>query len=291
MKKQLIQGAALLLIGFTIGYTVKTGFFRAAGDTEYSYKTGEYVNRYLKSFNRVDPLYPADNSGLVPDIAVKKAAVLESMNNSGKHASQFSWFPRIQEEHVFVYAKDLGNARFTVDIGNGGFSVEEGFDTTTKPTMTVPITADGIVNLEPLLKDGKLSYSEKYMIYNALTVPALQALYNTDPLYLPGDKSRFRYDDIVHIVIPPAEPVLFGNDPLDIQATAVNVDGQWMAFGGLQGDPDFKISMTLEQATDLYVMGIYDVRNLKTPAQATDLSARFLDFLDETVTYVRKDHR
>lgn len=129
------------------------------------------------------------------------------------------------------------------------------------------------------------------MIYNAVAAPALRALYHTPPLYLPGDKSIFKFDNIVQIVIPPAKPVDYFGTSLSIVLTAVNVDGQWLVFEGLHGDPDFRLSLTLEQATWLYTTGIYEVRNLQTPAQALDLSRRFLKFLDETRVYLRSDHR
>jgi hypothetical protein len=157
--------------------------------------------------------------------------------------------------------------------------------------MVVPLPDDAVESLVRFFQDGKLTYEEQYKTYGFLSVPALQALYKNSKLYEPGNKSPLKFDDLVHIEVPPQEPVTLYGNPYVIQATAVNVDGQWLVFSGLQGDPDFKISMTLEQATELYTLGVYGVREVETVQQALDLSKRFLNFRNQALDYVRSDHK
>jgi len=293
MKKTLLSVLAVLIlvIGITVGILYKSGTFTSAADKEFSHKSGTEESRYVTTFAKTPIAYPEDNSNLVPDISEKTIAIKNIFTQAGKSAKQFSWFQAIQGEHVFIYVTDLGNTRFTLDIDNGQFSIKNGFDEGRKPTMVVELTQNGIQNMADVLKDGTLTYKEQYQIYNALAIPALQALYYNDKLYTPDDKRVFKFDDLVQIDIPPTQAVNYKGFPLHIKLTAANVDGQWVVLPGFQGDPDFRLTLTLDQATDLYTMGVYGVRNLTSKSDALALSDQFLDFLNKTKTYTRADHQ
>jgi hypothetical protein len=290
MKKILIP-LSMLILGIAIGALCVSGAFTSSSNKEISHKTGRAESRYVQTFIKAPLPYPEDNSGLVPGIAEKKTIIKNLFTQAGESAKQFSWFPKIQDEHVFIYVVDLGNARFTLNLGNGQYAIKDGFDESQKPTMVVELTQGGIQNLAEILNDGKLTYEEQYQIYNALAIPTLQALYYNEKLYIPGDKRIFKFDDLVQIDIPPTQPVSYRGFPLHIKLTAANVDGQWLILPGFQGDPDFRLTLTLDQATDLYRMGIYGVRNLQTVSDAITLSNQFLDFLNTTKTYTRTDHQ
>lgn len=290
MKKYLLL-VLILIVGIVLGVLYKSGTFTSSADKELSHKTGNTESRYVRTFVKPPMPYPTDNSKLVSGISEKSASVKNLFTQAGESAKQFSWFPAIQDEHVFIYVTDLGNARFTLDVGNGAYSIKDGFDESRKPTMVVELTQGGIQNMADVLRDGKLTYEEQYQVYNALAIPSLQALYYNDQLYAPGDKRTFKFDDIVQIDIPPTQPVYYKGFPLHIQLTAANVDGQWLIIPGLQGDPDFRLTLTLDQATDLYNMGVYGVRNIKSTSDAIALSKQFLDFLNSTKTYTRADHQ
>ena len=73
--------------------------------------------------------------------------------------------------------------------------------------------------------------------------------------------------------------------------TAVNVDGQWLVMRGLRGDPDIKLKLTLDDATELYRIGYYEVSKLKTPKDAKALSDEFLILLNKTLEKTREDHQ
>jgi hypothetical protein len=259
-------------------------------EKELSYKTGKSEPRYLSKFNEQAVVLPEDYSVDIPDIEAKCEKILELLNAAANSATRFDWFKAIEDENVFFTITDLGNARFTLKVNNGSFSVQEGIDTTETPTMVVPLDTKNVENLAAFLADGQLTYEEKYRIFYFITIPGLQTIYRNEILYKPGDKSAFRFDNLVHVVIPPEEDVLIYGNRLLIEATVVNVDGQWMVFRGLQGDPDFRVNLTIDQAAKLYQLAFYEVRKIKNPQQAKEVSEKFLAFLDTIVEYTRADH-
>lgn len=288
-QKKWVVPVILLIVGVLVGLFGKH-LLLSFKESEKSYKGGVEA-RYLNEFRKVPYTLPADNSDKVAGASAKTAAIIQQFERAGQFASKFEWFPAIKDEHVFVYITNLGNLPFTLKIDEGKYSIEEGFDTSKEPTMVVPLPEDAVESLVLFFQDGELTYDEQYKTYGFLSVPALQALYKNEKLYEPGSKSPLKFDNLVHIEVPPTQPVnLYGN-PYVIQATAVNVDGQWLVFPGLQGDPDFKLSMTLEQATGLYTLGVYEVRAVETTQQALDLSKRFLNFRNQSLEYFRSDHK
>jgi hypothetical protein len=259
-------------------------------DTELSYKTGKSGPRYLKNFSKTPYHFPDDKSASLPDTDSLSKGIQSLFKESAMHLQKFEWAQRIETEHLFMYITDMGNMRFTLHIENGKVDISAGFDTSQAPTLVIPMSSMNVANLNQILSDGVLTYEEQYRIYYIITVPALHAIYKNDVLYRPGDKSMFRFDDFVHIEIPPAEEVLYHGKPVNIEATVVNVDGQWLVFRGLQGEADFKLKLTLDQATELYKLGFYEVRKLRSPKESVALSQKFLRYLNEVTESVRTDH-
>jgi len=291
-KKLIFYWIVLLCFGFVIGYLFKGGFLSFEGEIEKSYKTGDSEPRYIKEFKRTQIDLPQDNSQAIGITEEQIRQIEDSLNNAGLQAQHFSWFKDIQDEHVFLIVTDLGNLPFTLKIDKGEFLIRQGFDNSRKPTLIVPLELRDIKGLEEFFSDGEMTYEEQYKIYRILTIPALHALYDTDILYLPGDKTRTHFDNLIQLEIPPQKPVYYRDFPVTIQVTAANVDGQWLVFPGFQGDPDWKISLTLEQATQLYVMGIYEARQVgKNPLKILNLSKRFLQLMSNSIIYTRQDHK
>ena len=282
----------MLLSVLVIGCTVLTAFTddKPSKEKELSYKTGKPEPRFLADFNEQAVVLPEDYSADIADIETKCEKILELLNVAGKSATRFDWFKTIENEIVFFTISDLGNARFTLIVDDGGFSVTEGIDATVKPTMVVPLDTKNLEDLAEFFKDGELTYNEKYRIFYFITIPGLQAIYRNEILYKPGNKTVFRFDNLVHVVILPEEDVQIYGRRLPIEATVVNVDGQWMVFRGLQGDPDFRINLSLDQAARLYQLAFYEVRKIESPQQAREVSEKFLTFLESVLEYTRADH-
>lgn len=292
-KKLLIGAVIFLIIGFLSGFIISKGVFQFfSKESEKNYKTGSLEPRYLKEFQKPPLNIPKVKTEKLDIGEEQESELKEALNNAAQNAKEFPWFDDIKNEHVFLAVKDLGNLPFTLSIDEGSYSIKEGFDKSQDPTMVLSMEARNIRTLEEVFKDKKLAYEEKYILYNALTIPALQTLYRTDTLYTPGDKSKLKFDDLVHITIPPQKPVKYKGELLSIKATAANVDGQWLVFPGLQGDPDWKISLDLDEATKLYTMGVYKVREAgNNPAKLLEVSNQFLDFMEDKKVYIREDHK
>ncbi|MBI4407800.1 MAG: hypothetical protein HY565_04880 [Candidatus Kerfeldbacteria bacterium] len=285
----------IVLIGFiagiALGYSWHAGVFSFTRDSEKSYSTGGKESRYLREFKRTTQVLPTDTSAIVGVTTEQITALTDSLNRSGTAAQTFSWFNTIQNEHILLAVTDLGNLPFTLDISDGRFQIEQGFDVTSQPTLVIPLDSQNIQNLETIFSDGQLTYEEQYRIYYILAIPALRALYATDALFFPGDKTRLKFDDLVQLEIPATEPIYYKGVPVIIQATAVNVDGQWLVMPGLHGDPDWKIALSLDSATKLYTLGVYEVRAAgSNPLQLNTISQQFLKLMDESLVYTRSDH-
>ena len=259
--------------------------------TEMSYKTGKDEPRYLSKFKMVNYNYPKDVSSSIKDIDSQAEEMIKLLKKTGQLASKNEWFSKIQNENIFVSIVDLGNYRLTLKIADGSYEVTKGFNKK-NPSMVLNLFRRNIEDLYEFFSDGELTYEEKYRIYYTVSAPAIRAIYYNEPNYRPGDKSVFKFDNMVQIVIPPKDLFLDNNGmPLKIELTAVNVDGQWLVFRGLQGDPDLRLKLTLEQATELYRIGYYEVNKVKTPKQAKKLSDEFLVLLNKTLEYKREDHK
>ncbi len=293
-KKLLLLTLAFLIIGIVIGFFLfseKSIIDYTIRDVEKSFKTNNPEPRYLKSFKRNEPNYPEDRSAEINDIVNKKNEIINNLNEAGELAKNFPWFEKINEEHILLAITDLGNAHFTLIINNGEFEVLEGYDKSQRPTSIIPISSIAVANLINIFSDNQLSYENEYQLFYAIAAPGLQALYDNEPLYTSDNMTQFKFDDFIQIVIPPEEPVFYLGNPLSIELTAFNVDGQWIVVEGLYGDPDFRLSLDLKQAADLYVMGVYELRDATNLIQATNISKRFLDLIDKTTVYTRADHR
>ena len=156
--------------------------------------------------------------------------------------------------------------------------------------MVLKLNTKNIKDLLIIVSDGEVTYEEKYRLFYTIADAAWRAMFYVDPYYLPGDKSEFKFDNLVHLHIPPKEEALILGLPAYIKLTAVNVDGQWLVFRGLHGDPDIKLKLTLSQAADLYKLGYYEVKDVKSQKQAKEISKEFLNLFNETIEYQRKDH-
>lgn len=293
-KKLVLFGFIFLFIGLVIGFILfneRSFVDYVVTETEKSYKTNKPEPRYLKSFKRNEINYPEDRSSEINDIESKRVEILNYLNEAGELARNFPWFDKIIEEHILLTITDLGNAYFTLIINDGEFEVINGYNKSKRPTAIVPISSIAVANLINIFSNNELSYQDEYQLFYAIAAPGLQALYENEPLYTSDNMTQFKFDDFIQIVIPPEEPVFYLGSPLSIELTAVNIDGQWIVVEGLYGDPDFRLSLNLKQAADLYVMGVYELREANNLIQATNISNRFLDLINETTVYIRADHR
>jgi len=225
-KKLLISVLFIFVFGVILGkYFLDINMF-LGGQKEKSYKTNKMEPRYLKSFRRTEIVIPEDKSEII-NIPEAKIEYLEKLlNNAAKNAQQMDFFKDIKKEKAFISVTDLANLAFTIEIDNGQYSIKRGHDSSTKPTIVIPLDVQNIESLDAIFADKKLTYAEQYGIYYLISIPALQSLYNSDALYTSGDKSILKFDNFVQFEIVPQDKISYKGNPVVIQATAVNVDGQ-----------------------------------------------------------------
>jgi hypothetical protein len=256
--------------------------------TEHSYKNGRSEPRYVKEM-----VYPP--LSFEPDLprtwSAEDEEIEASFLRSAEHARQFSWFPQMEDEHVFVTVVDADGLRLTIDIDGGRATVRRGWDTSRPPTMVLPINRQNVTNLEALLQPGVIAYEGLYRIIYVLALPATRAVYSIPFLREPGDKGWIGMDDFVHIDIPPVEPVTYQGRPIHIQMTVVNVDGQWLVMEGLHGDPDVRFQLTIDDAARWYRFAVYELRKVKNSGELIDLARRVADVTQKSIVYLRSDHR
>lgn len=292
INKPLISWVFIFILGIILGkYFLDINMF-LGNQKEMSYKSNSMEPRYLKSFKRTDITIPEDKSRII-NVPESKIEYLEKLlNNAAKNAQQMDFFKDIKNERVFLSVTDLANLAFTIEIDNGQYKVSRGHDLSDKPTMIIPLDIQNIESLDAIFADKKLTYAEQYGIYYLISIPALQSLYNSDALYTAGDKSILKFDNFVQFEIIPQNQISYKGNPVVIQATAVNVDGQWLVFRGFIGDPDWKLSLSLNQATKMYTLGVYDVKTaVNNPSKLLSVSSEFLKIVKDATIYSRSDHK
>lgn len=255
--------------------------------TEYDYKAAGKKPRYVREM--VYPDVPID-AGPVRQFSAEDEAIEASILRLGEVARQFSWFDKIEDEHVFVSVIDANDLRFTVDLDRGNAKLTRGWDLSRPPTLVMRVDRRNIENMAEVMSDGQISYEEMYRIFYVLAAPAARRMYSVPFLRQPGDKSWIGMDDFVHVVIPPTEPVMYHDTPIRIELTVVNVDGQWLVMPGLQGDPDARFELTLEEAARWYKFACYDLPKVTSTQELLGLARQVADVTQKSIKYLRADH-
>jgi len=255
--------------------------------TEHDHKGGRAGPRYVREMvYPSQPIDPGPEREFSPDDEQIEAGILAV----GEIAREFDWFSQIEDEHVLVSVVDANDLRFTVDLAKGEAKLTRGWDVSRPPTMILPVTRSNIAAMAQVLEDKFVTYEEMYRIFYVLAVPAARHMYSVPFLRQPGDKSWIGMDDFVHVVIPPTQPVTYDGRPIQIEFTIVNVDGQWLVVPGLQGDPDARFELTLEDAARWYKFACYDLARVTSTGELLGVARQVADVTQKSMTYLRADH-
>lgn len=255
---------------------------------ELDHKTGKPGPRYVREMAYPTPTL---DPGPPHEWSAQEDELWASLERSRELAARLSWIREIEDEHVFLIVADAGNLRVTISIDHGEITLTKGWDLRRPPTLVVPLMRQNILNLETGLADGALTYDEQYRGTWLLSVPAVRRMYSIPLLREPGDKSWIGMDDFVHIVIPPKQPVMYEGRELRIELTVVNVDGQWLVFPGLHGDPDARFELTIEDAARWYKWAVYEMAKVKGTGELMRVAKDVADVTQRSMTYLRADHR
>jgi hypothetical protein len=205
--------------------------------------------RFVTEFVKVQKDYAVGRTEVASS---DETQVIETLKQVGEKAKAMPWFNQAHE-HVLVTVIDLNNLPLTISVDKGQYSIRVGWFEPEKKTLQVAVRRMHINRLSQIIADSQFTQSELYEVASVALVPALESLYSADVLYFPGDKRFLELDNMMHVEVMNDFNLKdeYGN-MLTAQATVTNVDGQWLVFPGLKGNPDVKYVVTVDQMLHYY---------------------------------------
>ena len=264
--------ASLVVLGIVVGVAAVLWFKNAQ-------------ERYVTSFRRVE-----ENLVAAPVAeSAKTKAVLTQLNKLVPMAQKFPWFGKLHEL-LLIRVVDASNAAFSVQIQDGQVNITPGWSAAPGiPTLVLhDVRVGHLQRLEQMLADGTLSESEMFEIGSVFLVPGLQALYNSDVLFFPGDKRYLKLDNHIQVELLNKYGArdLSGN-VIEAKATVANVDGYWMVYPNWQGTPDVRYSVDVNQMIEYYYLINYKFRDVKSSdlLGRKDLFDEYMKLREVTLTF------
>lgn len=236
--------------------------------------------RYLRTFEPI----PAGKTSDLSEAEQKAEAALQEI---ARAPVSVEYLGKMFKSAVVV-VMDHQDLTFTARLKDGAWTVTRGTEPGLKPDYVVPLVSQNLANTAAIVADGKIDDEEAYRIHRATFVPALRSFFRVDGLYEEALAERLALPPLIHFTLKNPKGYLFLGSPREVSATAANVNGQWLIFEGLLGDPDRKIEVTREQAADfsalLYSTPAAGAANLQGVLESVDKVKAFLD----SVTVARK---
>lgn len=255
----------------------------------FSLKNSRYVNRFVL----VDNKYESGRQEITnPQEQKSYDDLKEGTENLTKLSEKYPFIKEINEI-IFIEVKDLDSFKLTVEANNGNAKIMVGWNTSRKPTLVLPIYSANLKKLKEITSDKDISLDDVYRFVRGLLVPFLKSLYQADYSNLPKDKSYMKLDNFIHVEVLNENNVEVEGFPGPAQATVVNVDGQWLVFEGLHGDPDIKYSMNIKQALEfVYLIKLKILKHAPSAnlSELTPYIQKYNKLKDEVTVYERKWH-
>src|SRR5262249_43489069 len=145
-------------------------------------------------------------------------------------------------------------------------TISRGTDTSLEPDYVVPLRRQNVEALLKILEDGKIDDEESHRIQYMTYVPGLRAVFRAAPLYDEWVAKQLALPNLMHMTLKNEKNYVFQGSTREMSATVANVNGQWLVFEGLMGDPDWKLAATQDQIRSM-------VRMVKEPVKATEPKA------------------
>ena len=255
----------------------------------FSIKNKRFVNRFVLSHQKYD-------SGRKTISNNREQEALNNLKDGIANIHKMTdKYPVIKElrETIFMVIKDLDDLKLTLEVVDGDAKVTVGWDVSNKSIMILPLYSINLKNLKEITADRDISLDDVYRFTRVLFIPFLKSLYQADYSNLPKDKSYMQLDNFIHVEVFNENGLEVDGFPGPAQATVVNVDGQWLIFEGLQGDPDIKYSMNIKQGLEFAYLIKVRILNRATTASFTELLPeikKYNDLKNKVTVYERKWH-
>lgn len=240
-------------------------------------------DKYVKEFARVPLSLEQGRTELQTD---KEKGAFRLLKESGEAVETMTArYPVLKEvnERIYISVKDLNDLHLSAVMDNGKVEVSVGWDTTKRPTLLVPLFSLNLQHLHAIVSNKELDTKEIYRIARVLFVPFTRALYDADYMYTPGDKRYLKLYNLYHVEMLGMEGVSVDGFPGNAQATIANVEGQWLVFEGYQGIPKMKVTCTLDQALEYYVILMIRMKKAQDLSSLKEVFDRYMKLREETV--------
>ena len=185
---------------------------------------------------------------------------------------------------AYIIPEEHSGLGFTARImGDGGVEIERGLDVSIEPTLVIPLTDEGILNIREFFKDGKLDDKEKFLVINALFKPGWEASYRIPDLRHWLVRKYMRLDGLLHAVLLNPGQVKFKGTVVKNELSVVRVSGQWLVFSGLEGRPGARMELAPEDAIAMYSLIMRDLKGAKSWGAKREVMRRFSEIRNRSL--------
>ncbi len=181
---------------------------------------------------------------------------------------------------VYIILEEHEGTGFTVLLKDGGVEVERGLNVAIEPTLVVPLTDEGVLNIKEFFKDGKLDETEEFLIINALFKPGWEASYRISDIGNWLVRKSMHLDGLLHAVLLNPGRVKFKEKVVINELSVARVSGQWLIFSGLEGLPDTRLEIAPKDAIAMYSLIMRDLKNAKGLGEKREVMRKFTEIRD-----------
>jgi len=180
-------------------------------------------------------------------------------------------------DSAYIIPEEHPGLGFTARFSGGEVQVERGLNVATEPTLVIPLTDEGILNIKEFFKDGKLDDKEEFLVINALFKPAWEASYRIPDIGNWLVRKYMRMDGLLHAVLLNPGQVTFKGKVVTNELSVVRVSGQWLVFSGLEGAADARMEVAPKDAIAMYSLIMRDLKNAASWGEKRKVMRKFAE--------------
>jgi hypothetical protein len=225
-------------------------------------------------------------SGKTQNLSAEEQQVEQMLQQAAQSPVGIEYFGKMFRTAVLVM-QDFDNLTFTVRTGKGSAQITRGTDKSIEPDYVIPMRRQNCENLLKFLADGKIDDEEAYRFHYLTYVAGVRSLFRVPALYDERIATELAFPRFMHMSLKNEKQYVFPNSTKEISATVVNVNGQWLVFEGLLGDPDLKMALTHQQISELATL-VFAAPANESPASASGRLTAIKTLLNSVTTYRRQ---
>lgn len=185
---------------------------------------------------------------------------------------------------AYIILEEHEGTGFTVLSKDGGVEIERGLNIDIEPTLVIPLTDEGVLNIKEFFKDGKLDETEEFLVINALFKPGWEASYRVPDIGNWLVRKSMKLDGLLHAVLLNPGQIKFKGKAVKNQLSVVRVSGQWLIFNGMEGIADTHLEITPKDAIAMYTLIMRDLKNAKGFGAKREVMRKFSEIRDRSMT-------